>query len=138
MTESRQGWTSKGLLIAALSAVVLALGALMIAPGQATDDIAATVEMTDALRFDPGTVTIQSGETVTWRNSSQVAHTVTADPDLAGDPSNVQLPEGAQTFDSGNIAPGDSYSRTFDVPGTYEYICIPHEAQGMTGTLVVK
>jgi plastocyanin len=26
---------------------------------------------------------------------------------------------------------------TFDVPGTYQYFCIPHEMAGMTGTVVV-
>lgn len=99
---------------------------------------AATVEMTDGLRFAPQTVRIQAGETVTWRNTSELVHTVTADEELASDPSNVRLPAGAEPFDSGDISPGESFSRTFDVPGTYEYFCIPHEMQGMVGTVIVE
>ncbi len=30
------------------------------------------------------------------------------------------------------------FSRTFDEPGTYRYICIPHEGAGMVGTVVVR
>ncbi|MBW3534894.1 MAG: copper-binding protein [Gemmatimonadetes bacterium] len=79
--------------------------------------------MTDALRFAPETVRIQAGGTVTWTNPSDRVHTAT---------------DGANTFNSGNVSPGGSYSHTFDVAGTYRYICIPHESQGMTGTVVVE
>jgi hypothetical protein len=32
---------------------------------------------------------------------------------------------------------GESFSYTFDEPGTYEYFCIPHEDLGMVGTVTV-
>lgn len=99
---------------------------------------AATVGMTDDLRFDPSEVRIQEGQTVTWRNSSELVHTVTADPELAADESSVALPNGADTFDSGNLQPGETFSHTFTVPGTYKYFCIPHELQGMIATVVVE
>lgn len=99
---------------------------------------ATTVEMTNDLNFSPQTVRIQVGETVTWRNTSDVGHTVTADKDLANDPSNVQLPEGAQPFNSGTVQSGESFSKTFETAGTYKYVCLPHEAQGMTGTVIVE
>jgi plastocyanin len=67
-----------------------------------------------------------------------VAHTVTADPELAQDPSRVRLPEGASPFHSGIVAPGSNYTRTFTVRGTYVYICVPHEGQGMVGRVVVE
>ena len=31
-----------------------------------------------------------------------------------------------------------TYEVTFDEPGTYEYFCIPHEQQGMRGTVEVE
>lgn len=37
-----------------------------------------TVEMTDDLTFDPETVTIAQGGTVTWENIGSIDHTVTA------------------------------------------------------------
>jgi plastocyanin len=48
------------------------------------------------------------------------------------------LPPNTKEFDSGLISPGKDYSHTFTVPGTYKYFCIPHEAAGMVGTVVVS
>jgi plastocyanin len=62
---------------------------------------AAAVQMTDALKFDPASVTVPRGTTVTWRNTSQTAHTVTDDPAKAANPADAQLPSGAQAWDSG-------------------------------------
>lgn len=106
------------------------------APGEATD-VAAEVGMTNQLTFTPGTVRIQVGETVRWRNSSDIMHTVTADPARASDPGSVSLPEGADAFHSGNLAPGGTFERTFSQPGTYQYFCVPHEAAGMVGRVMV-
>jgi plastocyanin len=94
--------------------------------------------MTDALKFDPASLTVPRGATVTWRNTSQVAHTVTDDPAKAANPADALLPSGAQAWDSGTINPGGTYSHTFDVPGTYKYFCQPHEAAGMVGTVTVN
>lgn len=96
-----------------------------------------TVSATNDLRFQPGTLEVPAGTTVTWRNTSDVAHTVTADPSKASDPSHVQLPQGAQPFDSGLIQPGQSFSHTFSTPGEYKYFCIPHESAGMIATVTV-
>ncbi len=96
------------------------------------------VTMTNTLRFEPDPVRVRAGQTVVWRNTSQVIHTVTADPDRAARPENVRLPEGAATFDSGDLRPGDVYRRTFTVPGEYGYICVPHELAGMVGRIIVE
>ena len=96
------------------------------------------VHMTDRARFEPALVTIKAGETVEWRNASRHPHTVTLNPDLAKNPAHVVLPEGAEPFDSGEITPGDRITHTFTVPGTYFYICQPHEEKGMVGIVVVE
>jgi plastocyanin len=93
--------------------------------------------MTDALRFDPVTLTVPRGTTITWRNTSQVMHTVTDDPSKALNPADTLLPAGAQAWDSGTIDPTRTFTHTFDVAGTYKYFCQPHEAAGMIGTIVV-
>lgn len=90
------------------------------------------------LEFDPARITISRGETVKWVNTSQIVHTVTADPELANDPGSVKLPEGAETFDSGNMSAGDTFTHTFDIAGEYRYFCIPHESAGMIGTVMVE
>ena len=106
-------------------------------PTEPDEPVTATVEMTNALAFDPSPVTIHVGDTVKWTNISSVTHSVTADPALAADAADVMLPEGAEPFNSGFLNPGDEYSRTFTVAGEYRYFCIPHEFAGMVGTVIV-
>lgn len=108
------------------------------APDLVGGGAAATVEMTSQLTFAPSSVTIQVGETVRWRNVSSVGHTVTADASEAQDPSNVELPDGAEPFNSGFVGADGTFSRAFTVPGTYRYFCIPHEGAAMLGTIVVQ
>ena len=69
--------------------------------------------------FEPKTLNIQPGATVTWVNRGQHAHTVTFDVGR----------------DSGDIAPGGSFSATFPHAGTYQYHC--HHHKDMRGTVVV-
>lgn len=106
-------------------------------PGAKAGKPAATVTM-DAVNFIPKQVTVKVGDTVAWKNTSKIVHTVTADPKQARDPKNVSLPKGAKTFDSGNMNPEDAFTHTFPVAGTYKYICVPHEVAGMVGEVVVK
>lgn len=96
------------------------------------------VNMQPDLTFSPAHVQIRSGQTIRWVNTSNFDHTSTADPAKSLDPeSNVELPEGAQTWDSGSMAPGASFERAFTVTGDYTYFCDPHESQGMIGTITV-
>jgi plastocyanin len=88
--------------------------------------------------FAPSTVTIRAGENVRWDNDSIIWHTVTADAMAVKVPADVALPDGAEPFDSGKVEPGNSFSHTFRVPGTYRYVCRPHEGNGMRGTVVVR
>lgn len=96
-----------------------------------------TVSMTDNLTFEPAEVLVKVGGKVTWVNESTMDHTSTADPKKAADASNVELPKGADEWNSGFVKEGESFSLTFDVPGTYRYFCIPHEKVGMLGTITV-
>ncbi|HEY1872456.1 MAG TPA: cupredoxin family copper-binding protein [Chitinophagaceae bacterium] len=73
------------------------------------------------MAFTPATITVSAGTKITWMNNDNMTHTVTADD---------------MSFDSGNIAGGSSFSRTFSVVGSYPYHCTIHP--NMTGTVVVK
>jgi len=95
------------------------------------------VDMTTTLGFSPQTVTIKAGQVVLWRNQSLFAHTVTFDRSAAGDPNDVVIPVGAEPFASGDIPQGETFAHKFTVPGTYRYVCLKHEGQGMTGTIIV-
>ncbi len=107
------------------------------APSAAPAAQTVAVAMTDAERFVPATLTVPSGATVTWNNTGSMTHTVTFDASKASNQANASVPEGVQPFDSGDVPGGQSYSYTFTTPGTYKYFCIPHEALGMVGTVIV-
>jgi copper-containing nitrite reductase len=95
------------------------------------------VGMSD-MGFLPRTIEINAGEKVTWTNSSQVTHNVVDDPGRAVLPIDVKLPSGAKSFGSGMLQPRQTYSRVFDVPGTYHYVCTLHETSGMKGVIIVR
>jgi plastocyanin len=96
------------------------------------------VDMNDRLTFEPRKIEVSVGAKLTWTNAGKIAHTVTADRSKAADPSLVSIPAGTKEWDSGLVNEAESYSRTFEKPGTYRYICIPHEGVGMVGTVVVE
>jgi len=98
---------------------------------------AAVVDMAFGFKFRPAEVRIRAGQSVEWRNRSFASHTVTFDPSKAGDPSLVSLPAGVEPFGSEEIASGQTWRHTFEKPGTYRYVCIPHHGEGMTGTVIV-
>ncbi len=95
------------------------------------------VEMNDKLRFVPTGITINAGDTVEWWNTRSIPHTVTADPRLVPSSKNVELPDGAEPFDSGWVKSGQRFRYTFSEPGVYRYICLPHEQAPMLGTVIV-
>ena len=69
--------------------------------------------------FNPSTLTIKPGDTVTWTNTSAgTTHTVTS-----------------TGFDSGQIAPGGTFQHTFPTAGTFDFHCSIHTS--MTGKIIV-
>lgn len=88
--------------------------------------------------YVPQSVTVLRGSEVEWRDTTKTLHDVTTEADAATEPSDISLPPGARAFDSGLISPGATFSYTFIVPGTYRYMCIPHEKDRMVGEIVVK
>lgn len=132
--------TRRGALLRGASAVLAGSVAGCLSGSQANGE--PTVTMTDDLRFDPESIEVTAGTTIVWENPSRANHTVTA----------TEIPTDAHYFASGGffseqkarddsngglIKPGGSYSHTVRVPGSYEYVCLPHEQSGMTGTVTV-
>ena len=120
------------------TAVAALLLSVMFSPARAATS-SVVIKLGDAPpMYEPANVTIKVGETVEWLNNGGLVHSVTAVPAEASSPKDVALPGGAATFDSGFMPPGSKFQYTFTVPGTYRYFCVPHEALGMIGTVVVK
>jgi plastocyanin len=70
--------------------------------------------------FDPGTLTITTGTTVTWTNNDTASHNVTSDDGSWG---------------SNSLAKGETFSFTFTKTGTFSYHCGVHPS--MTATITV-
>jgi plastocyanin len=103
-------------------------------PAAPQESDAVVVQMTTEHKFMPEKITIKVGQTVEWVNEDKdMTHEVTTDPNVASDPSNVSVPEGAEPFDSRLIRSGKSFRHQFTVPGLYRYACPPHENDGMLG-----
>jgi plastocyanin len=76
--------------------------------------------------FSPTPVTISVGDTITWTNLD-IPHTVTSG----------SSPSANGIWDSGVLLDGESFSRTFNEAGTFQYFCTIHPTQ-MIATVVVN
>jgi plastocyanin len=74
----------------------------------------------DGYAFHPPTLRIEVGTTVKWTNHQNITHTVTANNG---------------SFNSGDIAPGHSFSHMFTSAGKFPYHCMIHPF--MHGTVIV-
>ncbi|AGN00271.1 halocyanin hcpC [Salinarchaeum sp. Harcht-Bsk1] len=94
------------------------------------------------LVFEPDEITISTGETVTWEFESPT-HNVSAYPDMSEE---ISIPDGASGFgtmeEGGDayetVSEGETFEHTFETAGEYTYVCVPHVASGMIGTIVVE
>jgi plastocyanin len=99
--------------------------------------------------FRPEELTVEAGTAVEFLNTSDHSHTVTAYQGLYPDGAEYWASGGFDSQDAaidnwqsteqrGKLEPGESYEHTFELPGTYEYYCIPHERSNMVGTIVAE
>ncbi|MEF8856087.1 MAG: DUF5059 domain-containing protein [Haloplanus sp.] len=110
------------------------------------DDADHVVDM-QAVAFEPAELTVSVGDKVAWKHAAGEPHSVSADGD--------GIPDGATYWASGGfeseaaartgweesqgyVAAGQSYVHTFETAGEHAYFCIPHEAAGMEGVIVVE
>lgn len=121
--------------------VVVGLAGCLSGPSFPDADVVAGADGRNV--FEPAELTVEVGDTVTWGFAS-AGHNVCCQPD---DSDEANLPADAQAFASygpdespeGSLIPrGETYEHTFDISGRYDYVCIPHESLGMTGTLHVE
>jgi plastocyanin len=106
-----------GLFKAALGfAALLAIAGL--APSAHAEE--PTVKI-DNFTFNPPSLTVTAGTTVSWRNEDDIPHTVAS---------------ATKVFKSKALDTDDSYTFTFTTPGVYQYFCSLHPH--MTGKVVVE
>jgi plastocyanin len=78
--------------------------------------------------FSPAALTIAVGESVNWTNNDAAVHTTTSGTPTAGS---------GDIWDSGNLAAGGTFERTFDEAGDFPYYCVIHGIS-MTATITVE
>ena len=78
------------------------------------------VAMAKSYRFDPKTIEVDAGQSVTWTNEDNFTHTIQVD--------------GQQDH---KVERGESVSIAFETPGTYHYVCTLH-SQDMDGEVIVR
>ena len=113
-------------------------GSLLVAAAAVSPVLAANADVAiKGKAFEPSTITISQGDTVTWTVTESIGepHSVTS-----GTPQ-----DSGKIFDSGTAGAnnsfklrdnGASYQYTFDEAGEYLYYCVIHPAE-MTGKVVV-
>jgi plastocyanin len=92
------------------------------ASADGADAAAAVAVQIQDFAYDPPSVTVPVGGSVTWANADGVPHTATG--------------LDREALQSGAIASGAEYTATFDTAGTIEYFCEFHP--NMKGTVVVE
>lgn len=119
-----------------MAALVFSSCAVFSAPAFAADHVVKMGSDGGLLVFEPATVTVAKGDTVTWENNKMAPHNVIFDEN--------NVPGGKEVADKLTnkqltFSPGESYSSTFDVdPGEYSYYCAPHRGAGMVGKVIVE
>jgi plastocyanin len=78
------------------------------------------VTMAKSYRFDPKTIEVDAGATVTWTNDDNFTHTVHVDG-----------------MEDHKVEPGDRVSISFPSTGTFHYVCTLHR-RDMEGEVIVR
>jgi len=111
-----------GSLLLSILAAIAVLSILSVSgTAQSSTASAPNTIVIKQMRYNPPDKSVSPGDVVEWKNQDIFSHTVTADNG---------------SFDSGLIAPGQSWKMTVQEPGTFRYHCRPHP--NMAATLVVS
>ncbi|MEM9092510.1 MAG: plastocyanin [Cyanobacteria bacterium P01_F01_bin.53] len=118
-----------------MAALVISSCAVFATPALAADHVVKMGSDGGLLVFEPATLTISKGDTVTWENNKMAPHNVVFDEN--------NVPGGKATADKLThtqltFSPGESYGSTFDESGEYSYFCAPHRGAGMVGKIIVE
>lgn len=82
-----------------------------------------TVNLPPSYKFEPASISVKAGTTVTWTNNDNFTHS-------------VQFKDGGLPTDPMLMKPGEKTTYTFATAGTFHYQCSLHP-QNMQGTVTV-
>ena len=91
------------------------------ASAQSTPETMDVMVKIDNFTFGPAELTVKAGTTITWTNRDDIPHTVVSSD---------------KAFKSKVLDTDETFSSTFQTPGTFSYFCSIHPK--MTGKVVVQ
>jgi plastocyanin len=94
-----------------------------VSPNVISAPVIVTISGNAQPKLSPPRVSIRTGQTVEWINSSATMEEIIANPARETQPSNATLPTGAKPFDSGFLRPDHNFQHRFNAPGVYRYFC---------------
>ncbi|MBV7591550.1 plastocyanin [Escherichia coli] len=118
---------------AASAAVAMAASAMLLGGSAMAQDVLLGANG-GVLVFEPNDFSVKAGETITFKNNAGFPHNVVFDEDAV--PSGVDVSKISQ--EEYLNAPGETFSVTLTVPGTYGFYCEPHAGAGMVGKVTVN
>ena len=132
MASGRPAWRRQALNLMTALSVFLVVGVLAASCGGGSGETTTSATTSTGgergaqvvmknLAFDPATVTIKVGESVTWTNQDSTNHTVIADNG---------------EFESSDLDQDATFTFKFDKAGTFPYHCSIHPT--MKGTVLVQ
>ena len=98
------------------------MGGYRQSPAQQETPVTGITDLTiQNFAYRPANIQVRVGTTVTWTNQDNVPHSVTFKNGMK---------------DSGLLSQGQSFSSTFNTPGTYQYYCTVHPYMVATVTVI--
>jgi plastocyanin len=139
MTTSLSPHRPRLLLVAAASSLLLATacgssdGGTATKAGASGDGVPVSTAL---LAFDPKTVKVAKGQTVTWIGGDDITHVLVEGTYQVGSDGLRTEQSDDKAFNLRLTKKGQKVSHTYDKAGTFTYYCTIHH--GMNGTVVVS
>ena len=104
--------------------------------GHPEEHIEVEMRSDEGHHFIPHVVHIEQGGSVTWVLESGSHDTKAYHPETHGP--QQRIPNDAEPWASELLSEdGETFERTFEAEGIYDYVCTPHEEMGMIGSIIV-
>jgi plastocyanin len=95
------------------ASAVLVVGVVLATPAAVRAEGGGQAVTIHEYQYHPGTSSVAAGTPVTWTNQDSAKH-------------DVATTSGPAAFRSGELSAGQSFTYTFALPGTYQYLCTLH------------
>ena len=143
--DQQDAGTTQDTAAVAVNTPAAAPGTATAAPITGTTHEVRMVGDASGYRYEPANLTIKAGDGVRFINVNGFPHDITFDPNAIPAAGRAQLTanmpdQRAELTSQLFVQPNDTYTISFAnaAPGNYPFICTPHSAMGMRGSITVE